>query len=289
MRIKLFLLIDQLCISVYNPRTMKKFALTLTILTAFCGLICAGPESYSGKEMKQVMPPPPPECPNWCGFYIGAFGGYKFVDTDFDLHLFGDWEDPFFDEERQNLEHVASRDLDADGGEAGGLFGFNFCMGHWLFGIEAAGGYLWARDSDVTDHFFSPSIGAEDHYSTSFKTHYLATIGGRFGYTLCRWMPYVTGGVAFGDVDWEQQQTEHDIFFRQGNDESETEVGWFVGGGLEFALTNHWRLRGQYEYVDLGQSDFHSHGEPAGNEVFEGRHELDLQEHNVSFAIIYGF
>jgi outer membrane immunogenic protein len=269
---------------------MKKFTLTFTILSAVCALAYAGPEEYSGKEMKQVMPPPPPECPNWCGFYIGAFGGYKFVDTDFDLDLDGDWDDnPIFADERDALEHFGNNDVDADGGEVGGLLGFNFCLGHWLFGLEAAGGYLWARDSFVTDHFFVPLNGAEDHWSTSFKTHYLATVGPRFGYTFCRWMPYITGGVAFGDVDWEQQDTEHDQFFRQGGDESETLVGWFAGGGMEFALTNHWRLRGQYEYVDLGDSDFNSHGEPAGAEGFTGHHEVELREHNVSFAIIYGF
>ncbi len=53
---------------------MKKLALTLTILTAFCALAYAGPEPYSGKEMKQIVPVPP-SCPTWTGFYVGGFAG----------------------------------------------------------------------------------------------------------------------------------------------------------------------------------------------------------------------
>src|SRR6266702_4321000 len=46
----------------------------------------AGPEPYSGKEMKQVAPAPPPEC-NWTGFYIGINVGGQFghsEDRDYD-------------------------------------------------------------------------------------------------------------------------------------------------------------------------------------------------------------
>src|SRR6202162_3334767 len=46
----------------------------------------AGTEAYSGKEMKQVAPAPPPECDfTWTGFYIGGNAGYAWghAETDF--------------------------------------------------------------------------------------------------------------------------------------------------------------------------------------------------------------
>lgn len=276
--------------------TLKRFALTLTILATLTALVYAGPESipFSAKEMKQVAPIPP-ACPSWTGFYVGGFGGYKFGAIDPDIHLFGPWEE--FPVDVQEIERRADNDLSTSGAELGGLIGYNYQVNHWVFGAEASGGYLWLRNSNVSDHFLAVGNPFTDEYhvSTSFKTHYLATIGGRVGYALCRWLPYVTGGVAFGDVELDQEIIQHDTSFpfREGGSKSETNVGWFVGGGLEYALTNHWRVRAQYEYVDLGETGF-DHSTPgfdlAGALVdFPGHSEVELREHNASFAIIYGF
>src|ERR1700675_2149894 len=60
---------------------MKKAALTFLTIFTFCGLACAGPESLSGKEMKQVAAPPACEI-SWTGFYIGAHAGYGFGQAD---------------------------------------------------------------------------------------------------------------------------------------------------------------------------------------------------------------
>lgn len=188
--------------------------------------------------------------------------------------------------------------MSTSGAELGGLIGFNYQWHNWVFGAEAAGGYLWLRDSNVTDHFIADDgqFFDEYHLSTSFKTHYLATVGPRIGYAFCRWLPYVTGGVAFGDLEFDQKITQHNeagIPFEEGGSKSETNVGWFVGGGLQYAISNHWSARLQYQYVDLGEVGF-DHSSP-GFDVsgalvdFPGHSEVELREHNASFAIIYGF
>jgi outer membrane immunogenic protein len=263
-------------------------------LFAFGALVYAGPEPLpSGKEMKQVAPAPPP-CPNWTGFYIGAFGGYKFAATDINLDLFGDWNgpspsDPF---DKEFIEPRAPHDLDASGAEAGGLIGYNYQWNKWVFGLEASGGYLWLRNSDNTGTFTVPATGDIYNVSTSFKTHYLVTVGPRIGYAFCRWLPYVTGGLAIGDIDFDQEITQFfrgRVFFDEGGSTSETKVGWMVGGGLEYALTDHWHLRGQYQYIDLGCTDFHSIGSASFNIGYFGHHEACLREHNASVAIIFEF
>ena len=270
---------------------MNKATLGLIISCAFSALVSAGPEQYSGKEMKQVEPlSMTPPCPNWTGFYVGGFGGYKFGATDIDLDLGGDWigpsvSDPF---DKDVIEPTSPGDLDTSGAEAGGLIGYNFQWNKWVFGLEAAGGYLWLRDSDNTGTFTVPTTGSEYSVATSLKTHYLVTVGPRIGYAFCRWLPYATGGVAIGDIDFDQQITQHNVFFREGGSESETQVGWMVGGGLEYAITDHWRARAQYQYVDLGSADFDSIG-TVPFEGYTGNHEARLREHNASFAIIYGF
>ena len=213
--------------------------------------------------MKQVAPVPV-ACPNWSGFYIGVAGGYKFAATDIDSNLGGDWDgpsgtDPF---DKQFIEPNAPDNLDTSGAELGGLLGYNFQVNHWVFGLEAAGGYLWLRDSDNTGTFTVPATDNEYSVATSFKTHYLATFGGRIGYAFCRWMPYVTGGVAIGDVDFQQTVTQQNLLFHQVGRTDDTQVGWMVGGGLEYAINNHWRVRGQYQFIDLGSIGYHSVGTP---------------------------
>jgi outer membrane immunogenic protein len=275
---------------------MKKLALTLTILSTFCALAYAGPEPYSGKEMKQVAPVPPP-CPTWTGFYVGGFGGYKFSSVDTNLDLGGLW-DTQFPEGRDALQANAPHDLNNSGFEAGGLIGYNYQWHNWVFGVEAEGGYLWAHKADNQPLVPVPNDPVDGYaFSTSFNTHYLATFAPRIGYTFCRWMPYVTGGLAVGQLDYSQNIVNilspalGPYTFSEGASKTETNVGWMVGGGLEYAVSDHWRVRGQYQFIDLGSISFDTAGVgdfPTAPD-FTGHHEASLREHNASFAIIYGF
>jgi outer membrane immunogenic protein len=270
----------------------KTSALTLTILCVLGAFAYAGPEPYSGKDMKQVVPVVP-ECPNWTGFYVGGFAGYKFASADVALDLFGGWDgtdpnrDPF---DRDTIEPLGSEDLDTSGFEAGGILGYNyqFNNSHWVIGVEASAAYLWVDDATNTGPF-SPagSISTYNNLHTSFEMNYLATVGGRIGYAFCKWLPYVTGGVAFGDIDFHQEIVQGDIVFNEGGSKHDTEIGWMVGGGLQYSIADHWSVRGQYQFVDLGSVSFDSVGDT--DTRYLGHHEIDVKVHNASVALIYGF
>jgi outer membrane immunogenic protein len=77
------------------------------------------------------------------------------------------------------------------------------------------------------------------------KNDFLATIRGRVGYSFDRFMPYVTGGLAVGNVK------ASDAFFSK----DETNAGWTVGAGVEFAFAPQWTAKVEYLYVDLGDVD----------------------------------
>ncbi len=246
---------------------------------------CAG-DTPSGKEMKQVAPAPAPTCFNWSGFYVGGFGGYKFSSVDLDLSLSGEWNSVALD--RDVAESLGSRDLDNSGGEAGGLIGYNFQWNCWVLGLEADGGYLWARKSHDTGTIFDTFDVNPYHIRSAFQTHYLFTIAPRIGYALGRWLPYVTGGLAVGDLEYEQEIDFPGLGIggHEGGHHTQTNAGWMVGGGLQYALTDHWSVRAQYQFIDLGDIDFDSDfvepGAPA-------HHHAELREHNASFAIMYKF
>ena len=260
---------------------MKSLILTLIALCGFCAFAYAGPEPIaSGKEMKEVALQPPP-CHTWGGFYVGGFGAYDY--GVFDPKISNASADEQGD--ARDLESgVNDNNLNANGAELGGLIGYNYQHNKWVFGLEAAGGYLWLRNSEK-DRIPTPN-GGDDIYAfvPSFKTHYLFTLGGRIGYSFCKWLPYVTGGMALGDLDLQQRISETDDW-TQTRSKDETNVGWFVGGGLQYAFTNHWSLRGQYEYIDLGDVGL-SYRVPT---EFRASTRMDLREHNVSLALIFGF
>jgi outer membrane immunogenic protein len=267
---------------------MKKTTLTLTILFAASALMYAGPEAFSGKEMKQVAPAPESACFNWSGFYVGGFGGYKFTVVDHNLSLGGLWNGDIASDS-ELVESAGSRDLNTSGGELGGLVGYNWQWNCWVLGLEADGGYLWARDSRDSGTIFNTTNIDPFHVRNAFQTHYLFTFGPRIGYAFGRWLPYITGGLAVGDLEFEQaiafpDEAPDNV---EGGRHTETNVGWMVGGGLQYALTDHWSLRAQYQYIDLGDIDFTSNF--ADTTAFPAHSHAELREHNVSFAIMYKF
>jgi outer membrane immunogenic protein len=90
--------------------------------------------------------------------------------------------------------------------------------------------------------------------------------------------------MALGDLDFEQRISETDDW-SETRSKDVTNVGWFVGGGLQYALSRHWSIRGQYEYIDLGDVNVSYHVPTE----FSASSKIDVREHNVSLAVIYGF
>jgi len=72
---------------------------------------------------------------------------------------------------------------------------------------------------------------------------WLATVRGRLGYAADRFMPYVTGGAAFGNI-----QASTPGFAQTSSDKG----GWTLGAGLEASLALNWTAKVEYLYVDLG-------------------------------------
>lgn len=153
---------------------------------------------------------------NWTGFYVGVNGGYGWGTSN--------WDSP-------------AVSVKPKGGLAGGTIGFNYQMGSFVWGLE--GDFDW---SDLKD---STACGA---FTCETKQTWLATARGRVGYAFDRWLPYFTGGAAFGKVKATNSNPAS-----PGADDTLT--GWTVGGGLEYAFLGNWSAKIEYLYVDLGKFD----------------------------------
>ena len=150
---------------------------------------------------------------NWTGLYVGINGGGGFGTSD--------------------VATVPSASFNTNGGLVGGTIGYNWQMGQTVFGLEG--------DIDWTDLRGSGTCAGT---TCETRNSWLSTARGRLGYAFDRFLPFISGGAAFGDI----QNNITGI-----GSATETRVGWTVGGGLEAAIAGPWSAKIEYLYADLGR------------------------------------
>jgi outer membrane immunogenic protein len=89
---------------------------------------------------------------------------------------------------------------------------------------------------------------------TSFASNSLFTLRGRLGFTETNLLPYVTGGLALTNFRMADSFTDNGgaLGAFGGASNSDQLNGWTIGGGLEWAVYDHWTVKGEYLYVNLG-------------------------------------
>jgi len=152
---------------------------------------------------------------NWTGFYLGLNGG-------------GGWGDSHW----QGTGHA-----DLSGGQVGGTAGYNWQLGRTVLGLE--GDIDWNHMQGTNLSPLCPGTGG----SCSTTETWLSTVRGRAGYAFGGVLPYVTGGLAVGNIEASAPGLPGG---------TNTNTGWTVGGGVEFALPGNWSAKAEYLHVDLG-------------------------------------
>jgi high affinity Mn2+ porin len=130
---------------------------------------------------------------------------------------------------------------------AGMLAGFQTGYNHQfhnrvVLGLEA--------DLTFTDYFGKRLATEVVSGNTSLLTsnfRYFGTVRGRVGYAFDRFLPYVTGGLA-----WGQSRLENDFPDGSGSTKSLAQFGWAVGAGIAYAFDDKWSATAEYDYIDLG-------------------------------------
>lgn len=206
----------------------------------------------------------PREAYDWTGFYAGVNAGYNFGSSggvNFES-LFGPLL-PAYVEARETV-HPQTLGDELDGFVGGAQLGYNFQSDSIVVGIETDISYL---DLDEDDHRVVSIPPFQQHdYTSSQSIDWLGTTRLRLGYAFDRALLYLTGGLAYGDTEF-SYRVVHESTVSGGD--SEFKVGWAVGGGLEYAISEAIVLRGEYLYYDLGKSssrDFYDFSTTAGEE-----------------------
>jgi len=188
----------------------------------FMGLVALAAGAMAGTAAAADLRPRYPQQPyvkaplynpvfSWTGFYLGLNGG-------------GGWGRSSWDR---------TGDLDLSGGVIGGTAGFNWQTGQVVFGIE--GDVDWSGVSG-TSSAFCPG-------GCTTRNDWLGTARGRLGYSFDRFLPYVTGGLAAGDI------RTSTLGFAGA---TQTNLGWTLGAGMEVAIVGNWSAKAEYLHVDLG-------------------------------------
>lgn len=177
------------------------------------------------------LPPPPPPVDDlrgasydWTGLYVGAWVGSACIDgtlTDNSGTPGGTFE------------------MSGCGGKGGVLAGYNHQFENFVLGIEGD----WGMSGRV-------ATNEEAGVDFAFAMDNIATLRGKFGFAFDDTLLYVTGGGAYvtGDVDGIISAVPDHI--------NGDHWGWTVGGGVEHALTDNFRLRLDYLYTQLGSKNY---------------------------------
>jgi len=159
---------------------------------------------------------------NWTGFYVGLNAGYGWGTSNWDYAF---------------VPAVGPINTRPTGWLFGATLGYNHQTGSFVWGLEGDINWSSVRGS-------APCAG----FSCESQNRWFMTLRPRIGYAMDRWLPYITGGLAYGEV---KATTTSPAF--PGT--TSQQLGWTLGAGIEYAFSGNWTAKFEYLYMDLGSFD----------------------------------
>ena len=172
---------------------------------------------------------------SWTGFYLGG-------------NLGAGWQNGTLAGSTGALLFTSNNNATFVGG---GQVGANYQFGSsFVVGIE--GDFDWFANNNNSVTVVGPAGVA---FQGSNNGRWLTTLTGRLGYAYDRVLFYGKGGAAWvgsNNFTLTDAATGASASFSNNN----TNTGWTAGGGLEWAFTNNWTARVEYDYVGLSNQTF---------------------------------
>jgi outer membrane immunogenic protein len=221
---------------------IRRILLVTTALAAMSGAALAA--DLPGRSMAPI--PYAPAVFSWTGFYIGANAGGSmgdFVNKD-RFGTFGSGDQV----------SATSR-----GFSGGGQLGFNyqFAGSNVVMGVEAD-----LQRSTLKGLYDSYTANGQAIWRDGSEVNWWGTLRGRVGYAMGRFLPYATAGIVYGDVKTSGSCSNVSGPFgcdQSGGSVSGTHTGWSLGGGVEYAVTDHLTAKVEYLYANLGSVTASNH------------------------------
>jgi outer membrane immunogenic protein len=218
---------------------MRRFGLALLAITALVGSAVAADMPVKAPVYKAPVVAP---IYNWTGFYLGLNAGGSWGRQDNSLVTVPGGTTVFSDSDKLN------------GFIGGGQIGYNWQTDHWVFGVEAdfQGSGQKTDGSFVIPSFAGVAVIPGLTATYTDKLEWFGTVRGRVGYAFDRWLPYITGGWAYGHGNISGTGTTTPAGTVLAFSASQDYSGWTVGGGVEWAFMDHWSAKAEYLYINFG-------------------------------------
>jgi len=222
----------------------------LLVLSALATVMVSGAAQAADLPRKAPVYKAPVAAPfSWAGFYIGGHAGGGWGDK-----KWSDYFDPL-----PNGIRIAGPDASyhVNGALGGGQIGYNFQSGWTVFGVEADASWTSIKGSGGI--LPSGLFGCLTVNECTSKIEALGTITARLGVAVDRVLLYAKGGGAWvhekHTVRAFDLQAPNDPLFNFSGTTSETRWGWTAGAGVEYAFTNNWSAKIEYNYLDFGKNE----------------------------------
>jgi outer membrane immunogenic protein len=197
-------------------------------------LLSSVPAFAADLAPQPVEPAAPVVAPvyNWTGFYAGIDAG------------------AIFGQAKANVIGINNHQSYNSTGFIGGA--------HAGYNAQFDGGFVVGLETDFNFSTLSKTSNAVIDgvgLTSKFKNDWQGSTRARLGYAIDNILPYITGGVAYGDQKWTV------ALGGIGNAKiSDSRVGWTIGGGVEYGITQNWIARGEVRYTDYGQDSTNVQG-----------------------------
>ena len=207
---------------------MKIKTLIASVAFMALGTAVAGAADLPAKPYTKAPPPPPPF--SWTGFYVGA-------------NIGGAWAHNLFLTNYYNNNGVFI---------GGGQMGGNYQIGNFVIGGQWD--FDWAGNNNNNNTgVLVPGVGA---IAVTGNNHWITTVAARFGYAVDHWLLYgKAGGGWVGNNNWTITNVTTGVSLTCGNFTNNcgnNTGGWLVGAGYEYAFTNNWTVKLEYDYLGFG-------------------------------------
>jgi outer membrane immunogenic protein len=226
-----------------------------------------------------VYKAPPPQVLPWTGCYVGGVAGGIFNRSDVTSGPSVPGA-PF-------TNNVSSFDLNDTDFTAGVVYGCNYQFNP-SFVIGTDSDFSWSGLNESVG-FAHAAAGGRNAYTGTVTQdlEWISTTRVRLGWTFDRWMVFAAGGLASGKIKSSYFDAEALNGRTFTGSDSTWKYGWTIGGGVEYALGQNWFLRGEYLYVDLGNTNYQSlSNTPASGTWLT---EVDTKAHIARGALTYRF
>jgi outer membrane immunogenic protein len=215
----------------------------------------------------KAVPTVPVAAFDWSGFYIGGDAGWQgskigLSDPNGGLITFAPHHDSF---------------------AVGAHVGAQRQWGQLVLGVE--GGYTAGFGRASLGLTPGPLIffpGLTGTGNASLKD--IWSVGGRAGWAMGNWMPYIAGGYANGTFKFNAQDLAATAF-QHG---SATPDGAYIGGGIDWAFTNNWIFGVEYRHYGFSAKTVIAQGVGTVNETVRFDPKTDTVMAHLSYKFDWG-